>query len=60
MNGVFVFSDNQRIMSAEEDDTTHIWKAENGETLVTLTGPTTVLNMAPNSQTAISGDGSQT
>ena len=47
-------------MSLESDEVIHIWRAEDGETLVSLTGPTNVFNMSPNCKFAISGDGSVT
>ena len=47
-------------MSLEANDVIHIWRAEDGETLVSLAGPTRVFNMAPNCKFAVSGDGSAT
>ena len=57
---MFIFNDKERIMSLEKEDVTHIWKAEDGATLVSLAGPTCVFNMSPNCKFAVSGDGTET
>ena len=57
---VFIFNDRERIMSLEANDVIHIWRAEDGETLVSLAGPNRVFNMSPNCKFAVSGDGSAT
>ncbi len=47
-------------MSVDSSSTTHIWTAENGETLRTMTGSPSVLNLSPNCKLVVSGDGSET
>ncbi len=55
----FVMNDNIRVMTAEAQGVIKIWKAEDGTTFLSLSGPVNILNLAPNSQFAISGQGDQ-
>ena len=56
IRAVFVFCDNHRVMSAEQEGFIHIWRAEDGEGLLSLMGPVDLLQVSPSSQLGVSGN----
>ena len=60
VTGLFVLQKSFRILSADEDGLIHLWQAEDGQCLLSLEGPTHILEVTPNSQLAISGDADST
>ncbi|CAH1794783.1 unnamed protein product [Owenia fusiformis] len=51
--------DYTRIVSADAGNIVRIWKAEDGETILKLDGPTTMFCVSPEANFAVSGDGDQ-
>ena len=56
MRSVFIFCDNQRVMSAEKNGFIHVWRAEDGEGLLSLIGPVDLLQLSPSSLLGISAN----
>ena len=59
VTSVFIVSDRLQVLSAESAGVIKIWQAEDGVTLLSCSGPTNILGVAPSGDYAVSGDGDQ-